>query len=211
MIRKTRPAAELTRTQLLDAAEEVFLVRGVARSSLEEIARTAGVTRGAVYWHFRNKADLFNALIERARLPLSELLSELEGAVGNDPLRTLRELCVYALRGLARDQRRQRVYTIVFHRCEFLDDINPVVARLDGLAEEFERVLEGYFAAAAARGDLSPAVSPRAAAYALRTYLLGIYRDWLRGPAGLDIDAAAEALADALFGGLTSRPDAPAQ
>lgn len=205
MTRKTRAAAELTRTQLLDAAEEVFLARGVARSSLEEIARTAGVTRGAVYWHFRNKADLFNALIERARLPLAELLPELEGAVGNDPLRTLRELCVYALRRLAQDERRQRVYTIVFHRCEFLDDINPVVARLDGLAGEFERLLEGYFAAARARGDLSPALSPRAAAYALRTYLLGIYRDWLRSPAGLDIDAAAEALADALFDGMTSR------
>lgn len=204
MARKTRAESALTRTQLLDAAETVFLRRGVARSSLDEIARSAGLTRGAIYWHFQNKADLVQALLDRVRLPLAELLPELEGAVGNDPLRTLRELCIYALRSLGEDPRRQRVYTILFHRCEFVDEVNPMVAHLNHITGEFLRLLEGYFEAARRNGTLNPALAPGTAAHAVHVYLLGLYRDWLRNPAGFDIVAAAPRLADALFGGLVN-------
>ena len=54
MVRRTKEAAAITREQLLDAAERVFRERGVAGSSLAQIAAEAGVTRGAVYWHFRD-------------------------------------------------------------------------------------------------------------------------------------------------------------
>ena len=202
MARKTRAAAAQTREQLLDAAEQVFLDRGVARSSLEEIARTAGLTRGAVYWHFRNKADLFNALLDRVRLPLAELLPQLEGSAGHDPLRTLRELCVYTFERLATDRRRQRVYTILFHRCEFLDEVNPVLARVDALAADFERLIVGYFRTAQTRGDLRVGLEPPTCAYALRVFMLGVHRDWLRNPKGFDIARQAGPLADALFAGL---------
>jgi hypothetical protein len=40
----------------------VFLERGVSRATLDEIARAAGVTRGAIYWHFRDKLEIFVAL-----------------------------------------------------------------------------------------------------------------------------------------------------
>ena len=65
MARRTKQEAAATRAALLDAAEEVFLERGVSRASLEVISRRAGVTRGALYWHFRNKGDLFRAMLER--------------------------------------------------------------------------------------------------------------------------------------------------
>lgn len=204
MARKTRAEAEITRVQLLDAAETVFLQRGVARSSLEEIARCAGLTRGAIYWHFDNKSDLVRALLDRVRLPLPELLPALEGVVGNDPLRTLRELCIYALRRLAQDPRRQRVYTILFHRCEMVDEVNPMVSHLTAITADFLRVLEGYFAAAQRRGTLNPNLTPARAAYALHVYVIGLYRDWLRNPGGFDLATAAPDLADALFTGLGS-------
>ncbi|MFC3291257.1 TetR family transcriptional regulator [Modicisalibacter luteus] len=41
----------------------------MARTSHEQIAGHAGMTRGAVYWHFKNKADLFHALLDRVRMP----------------------------------------------------------------------------------------------------------------------------------------------
>src|SRR4051794_27229311 len=76
MVRRTKEDAAITREQLLDAAENVFRQRGVARSSLAEVAAAAGVTRGAVCWHFRDKADLCAAMCERAMLPLETMLSE---------------------------------------------------------------------------------------------------------------------------------------
>ncbi len=82
MARKTKAEAEATRESLLDAAESMFMEKGVARASLEEIARTAGVTRGgAVYWHFRNKQDILDAMLERVRAPpLGEMLDEAPSA-----------------------------------------------------------------------------------------------------------------------------------
>ncbi|MBV5333220.1 TetR family transcriptional regulator, partial [bacterium] len=65
MARKTKEEAQETRKAILDAAETVFQERGVSRTSLAEIATAAGVTRGAIYWHFANKAELFDAMIQR--------------------------------------------------------------------------------------------------------------------------------------------------
>lgn len=209
MARKTHAEAQVTRTQILDAAETVFLKRGVAHASLEEIARIAGVTRGAVYWHFRNKVDVFEALLERVRLPLAELLPPIEGAVTADPLRMLRDMCVYAMRGLAEDSRQQRVYTILLHRCEFVDEMHPLALRLDQMAEDFLRLLEGYFAAAKRSGALDPGLTPTIAAYALHVYLMGLYRGWLQSPAGIDLVNEAPRLADALFAGLRMPAAAP--
>ena len=61
-MRKTKEEAYQTRCNLLVAALSVFYERGVAQASLDEIAKAAGVTRGALYWHFKNKEDLFEAL-----------------------------------------------------------------------------------------------------------------------------------------------------
>ena len=66
MARRTKDEAEQTRDAILDAAEKVFYKRGVARTSLDEIARAAKVTRGAVYWHFKDKMELSEAMVERA-------------------------------------------------------------------------------------------------------------------------------------------------
>src|SRR5204863_4011968 len=95
MVRKTKAEAAVTREQLLDAAERVFRERGVSTTSLGEIAAAAGVTRGAVYWHFRDKGDLIGALCERATLPLDAIFERVCGQGGDDPLGSLR-LCAIA-------------------------------------------------------------------------------------------------------------------
>ncbi len=76
MVRKTKEDAELTRQRIIDAARVVFLARGVSRSTLEHIATQAGVTRGAVYWHFSNKTDLFHAMREQVFLPLIDRMDD---------------------------------------------------------------------------------------------------------------------------------------
>ena len=52
-----------TRDRILDAAEDVFYDKGYSNTTLNEIAEAASVTRGAIYWHFKNKEDLFLSLI----------------------------------------------------------------------------------------------------------------------------------------------------
>ena len=63
-----------TRDRILDAAEDVFNECGYSNTTLNEIAEAAGVTRGAIYWHFKNKEDLFQAMCLRIREPMDALI-----------------------------------------------------------------------------------------------------------------------------------------
>src|SRR5512145_2660241 len=69
MVRKTKEAALATREALIDAAERVFRRNGVTRTSLADVAAEAGMTRGAIYWHFRDKAELLEAMCSRTTMP----------------------------------------------------------------------------------------------------------------------------------------------
>ena len=112
MARRTKEEALETRNALIDAAELVFELRGVAGTALQEVAETAGVTRGAVYWHFRDKADLFNAMMDRAILPFEQQWLVASAADAADPLARLRELLCDILRQTATEPRLQRVHGI---------------------------------------------------------------------------------------------------
>ena len=66
MYERTKEDAEKTRQALLDAALTVFSSKGYQAARLQDIASTAGTTRGAIYHHFSNKVDLYKALIKEA-------------------------------------------------------------------------------------------------------------------------------------------------
>ena len=86
MARRTKQDAQATREALLDAAERVFELRGVSHTSLAHIAEAAGLTRGAVYWHFKDKAALFNAMMERVTLPMEDGVRVAASGAQDDPL-----------------------------------------------------------------------------------------------------------------------------
>jgi AcrR family transcriptional regulator len=74
------------RERLLDAAEAEVAEQGYAGSSLQAIANRAGLTRGAVYWNFKSKPELFLALLdERIDKPVHELMRLTETAPANQP------------------------------------------------------------------------------------------------------------------------------
>src|SRR4029453_894757 len=123
MARRTKEAAQATRERLLDAAEALFREQGVTRTSLSEVATAAGMTRGAVYWHFKDKADLFRAMCDRATLPLEANFERAGACAETDPLGTLRTLSIGALQSLATDTRAQKVFEIVFHKSELVDEL----------------------------------------------------------------------------------------
>src|SRR4051812_1426101 len=72
--------SEATRSALLAAARALFAERGYAGTAAEEVARAAGVTRGALYHHFRDKRDLFRAVHEQLEAALvATIASEVSG------------------------------------------------------------------------------------------------------------------------------------
>jgi AcrR family transcriptional regulator len=73
MARRTQTQALVTRQRILDAALQVFAERGFEHSAMQDVAQRAGVTRGAVYWHFRDQMDLLEALLDETQLPWQAL------------------------------------------------------------------------------------------------------------------------------------------
>jgi len=75
--------SELTQGALLQAAREIFTAKGYAATATEEIVQRAGVTRGALYHHFRDKEELFQAVFEAAE---RELVEKVRAAIGSAQL-----------------------------------------------------------------------------------------------------------------------------
>jgi TetR/AcrR family acrAB operon transcriptional repressor len=206
MARKTREEALATREQLLDAAERVFRQRGVGHSSLAEVADAAGVTRGAIYWHFRSKAELFRALVERAEMPMDAALEELADAALEDPLGQARDLAVRALLHLAASERTRAVFDIVFLRCEYTEDLLPVQAQhLRQRALCIGRCATA-FRSAVKKGQLPPDTDVELAARGLYAFIGGLMRDACESPQDYDLAAGAPALVDLFFAGLQRNP-----
>ena len=163
MVRRTKEAALATREALIDAAQRVFRREGVSRTSLAEIAAEAGVTRGAIYWHFRDKAELVDAMCERTVLPLDAAMSRLADAARNDPLGTARSLAVDALMQLARDGRTQAVFEILFHKCELVGELAERSAAQQSDRRQCLSSVEALLDLAAAKGQLPPDTDTRLA------------------------------------------------
>ena len=206
MARRTKSEAAITREQLLDAAERVFRERGVTRTSLAEVAAAAGVTRGAVYWHFRDKADLFDAMCQRATLPLEETLARASTMVLDDPLAALRLLAIDALTRLATDPRTQAVFEVVFHKCELIGELAPIATRRDRERRDCLTHVESIVTRAVDAGQLPADTDTRLATQALNSYMGGIMREWVLDPTAFDLARVAPALIDTLIAGLRANP-----
>ncbi|MBZ0330553.1 TetR family transcriptional regulator [Halomonas sp. ANAO-440] len=205
MARRTKAEAAATREALLDAAEEIFLERGVARTSLEQIARQAGMTRGAVYWHFRNKADLFSAMLERVRMPFQELVDEANDPARADaPLEAIRLACRQGFTRLEQPRYR-RVHAILIHHCEVFGEIDPL-AMQNEIAEESCGALIEYFTVASEHGLLRPDITPELAARLLQSSLGGLFHDWLRNHEHFSIRERGTELVDTLLKLLAREP-----
>ncbi|WP_346797329.1 TetR family transcriptional regulator [Halomonas sp. Bachu 37] len=207
MARRTKAEAAATREALLDAAEDMFMEHGVARTSLEQIARHAGMTRGAVYWHFKNKSDIFRAMLERVRMPFQDLVDEIE-ALEQD-VSSLEAIRLACLNGFSRFEqpRYRRVHSILIHRCEFFSDIDPIAMQRE-IADECRDSLQERFAEAFEQQQLHQDISVQVATDLLQTMLGGLFHEWLRDPERFSIRERGETLINHLLA-LLQRPPSP--
>ncbi len=202
MARKTREEALATREQLLDAAERVFRSRGVGHTSLAEVADEAGVTRGAIYWHFRSKAELFKAMVERVEMPMDAALEALTDAAQQDPLGKARDLAVRALLHLAASERTRAVFDVVFLRCEYTAELLPVQEQHLRDREQCIGQCAAAFRLAVKKGQLPADTDVELAARGLYAFIGGLMRDACEAPGDYDLGASAPSLVDLFFEGL---------
>ena len=201
MVRRTKQDALATRTSLLDAAERLFLRKGVSRTSLNDIALEAGATRGAIYWHFKDKADLFNAMMDRVTLPL-EAAFEPIGPPGGDPLPLLRAALLRALRRTASDEQTRRVFEVATQKVEYVDEMSAVRSRHIAVRQKFLDEMQKALRGSARIRGRRLAIPVAVAAHGLHAMIDGLILNWLLDRAAFDLVGTGERTIDAYLAGL---------
>ncbi|RJG10983.1 TetR family transcriptional regulator [Pseudomonas cavernicola] len=206
MVRRTKEEAQETRCQILDAAEKAFYEHGVARTTLAQIAEVAGVSRGAIYWHFSNKADVFQAMLERLHLPLQELAKAGESATEPDPLGRVRELLVRLFSQVANDPKTRRTNEILFHKCEYTDELGDLRKQMQDNSRECDLRIEISLRNAVNKGQLPANLDTLRAAICLHAFIDGVLAKWLLTPESFALGQEAERMADTVLDMLRLSP-----
>jgi TetR/AcrR family acrAB operon transcriptional repressor len=203
MARKTKEEALATRNAILDAAEIVFQERGVSKTSLAEIAAAAGVTRGAVYWHFANKVDLFDAMVQRVLGLMESRLEDLqEKRRYDDPVELMRELALYFLDRVANDPHYYRIIGISWHKCEYTGEMAEIYERHFEHSSRFLDIGRQAFETSRGSGFLAPQVDPRIAAIGMMAIVDGLVANWTLDNSAFPLVDAGTRIIDSYLSGL---------
>lgn len=180
MARKTKEEALHTRQNILKAALNVFYKHGVGKSSLEDIAEAAGVTRGAVYWHFKDKNDIFAELHNNIH---TALLDEVVNVLKDDslpPLKQLSEFCINILEDFNNNSDQKKFFVISRLKCDYSGALSAfpeiqLKQRKEGLL-----LTKRFFDTAKERGDIPADTDTLLHTEALSCFIGGIFDVLLR-------------------------------
>ncbi len=204
-MRRTKEDAAATRRAILEAALTVFSRQGYAAARLEDIAHEAGVTRGAIYWHFASKVDLYGKLVSEASARSSVVVEQVF-AEGGTFLDMCRRLMIRLLEYLEEDETYRSVQELVLFKSEVTPELEEgvrmkmdAVRAIEELLADFMRggIADGYV-----RADLDPVIGARA----LYTYLNGISIGWLLDQKAFSLRESAPALVDIYIRGIAAHP-----
>ncbi|RMF19446.1 MAG: TetR family transcriptional regulator [Gammaproteobacteria bacterium] len=210
MARKTKEDAERTYHALLDAAAELFIRQGVSRTTLSDIAHEAGLTRGAVYWHFRNKDSVIEALWARNARRLQEAFEQLEThARAADPVPAFRQAIHALIRRVVEEPELGQITRIVMHVVEFTDEQNALQRFLNDRRDILHDHMRAAFEILGQRGVLRNDLSPSLLAEGLLAYIYGlVHSDFSPGEPVIDLARNGRALIDLYLDSIFSGPGA---
>jgi TetR/AcrR family acrAB operon transcriptional repressor len=205
MARRTKEEAAATRDSILDAAEKLFVEQGVSRTTLQHIATAAGVTRGAIYWHFDDKGALFNAMMERATLPFECALSVLGKAEAANVLDELRSFIVEIFRVTETNPQARRVFEIASLKVEFVSEMDAVRVRrrqsqAQWMAQVIERIELGQSTA-----QIRQDVQPQVLAIGLWAVMDGMIRNWMFEPGSFGLVKVGDQVIRTMLEGIRPR------
>ncbi|EPP0237961.1 acrEF/envCD operon transcriptional regulator [Escherichia fergusonii] len=195
MAKKTKADALKTRQHLIETAIVQFALRGVSNTTLNDIADAARVTRGAIYWHFENKTQLFNEVW--AQQPaLRELIQDkLLVHDAESPLEQLREQLIVGLQYIAEIPRQQALLQILFHKCEFNEEMiseQEIREKMGFNLHTLRQTLQKSMA----KGEIANQIDLDVMVIVIYGAFSGIVKNWLINPTGYNLYQQAPVLVD---------------
>jgi AcrR family transcriptional regulator len=202
VMRKTKKEADNTKQSILDAAVRLFSEHGVAKTSLQKIAQAANVTRGAVYWHFSSKQDIFEALHDQLHLPFIQMITDGLEAVSPNAIVQLQEVCTKLLIDLEENETKKKIATLFLLRCDYSDEFAQSKDRYNVKKKQKHVTLSGYFDKAIKQGVLPENTDSMLLTIGISAYLRGIAVEYLEDPDAFSMQENAAKLIGMYFGKL---------
>ena len=191
-MRKTKTEAQKTRQHLLDAALEVFWRDGVTRASLQAIAQEAGVTRGALYWHFKNKEDLFETLFEQQYADFFAAFNDQTLRDNQDVWTHLQHNLTTMFETLATRESKHKFCNVMFSKCEQTagnETITELACRYHRL---FQKQIAYALQLSREQGRLPENTDIELVAIYLESSLVGLIKIWIDEPERFDLIAKSK-------------------
>lgn len=155
MARRTKKEAEETRQIILRASLDLFCEKGYSKTTFDAIAKQINLTKGAVYWHFRNKPDLLIGLIKEVIIKTNEYISEKFEKIDN--LNDLKEYFLYNAKLIQKHQLFRKFMFFAIYQMEWSESIYEKVNRsLEDLLDFPLKQIKQTLTTMQKRGEISP-------------------------------------------------------
>lgn len=204
-MKRTKEEAAVTRATLLKTALSVFSAKGYAAATLDDVAKAAKVTRGAIYWHFKSKADLYNILIQEFSARGAAVVQQAV-AEGGTLMEILRRVFVRQCALIEEDKEARAVMELAL----FKTGLDPELqAGRKKQLEAGNALLEGISSAmqqGIAQGVLRKDMEPADMARAFIAFENGVIQLWLVSPKSFSLKSSSKSFAEILLAGLQAQP-----
>lgn len=193
-MRRTKEDAEKTRLKVIEAALEQFSKTGYSRTTLAMIAAAAGVSRGPIYWHFKNKDELYEAVLHYSQEPLEQLVAR-SLALAATPHAAIHYLISHWFKLLIENRWHRQSFEILLNKTELTAEVAGTLRRERQLTHAIVKCLTQHIEA------LCPDAAAPAATRAVLLYsaLMGITQTWLTDPKLFSLKNNAEAFTQHLM------------
>lgn len=180
-MRRTKEDAEKTRLKVIEAALEQFSKTGYSRTTLAMIADAAGFSRGPIYWHFKNKDELYEAVLHYSQEPLEHLVAQ-STALADTPLEAIRYLIAHWFSLLIENRWHRQSFEILLNKTELTSEVAGTMRRERRLTRAIVHCLASHISLARERGELGGEQPAEDCAALLYSALMGITQTWMADP-----------------------------
>lgn len=188
------------------AALDTFYQKGIARTSLNEIAQAAGVTRGALYWHFKNKEDLFDALFQRICDDIESCMKEDSNNNNEQAWPSFRLTLIRFFERLQHNDLHYKFHSILFLKCEHTEQNEAVIAIAKKHQSLWREKIVAVLTDAIQQKALADNLDIDMAVIFIKSSLDSLIWRWLSSEQGFDLAQTAPRMIEIIIDTLENHP-----
>lgn len=182
MAMKTKIQAEITRKKIIDSAIWEFAEYGFNNTSLYNISIRAGVTRGAIYYYFKNKDQLYNYIWLEIISSIGDIEQDCIARNAESPLQAIREIFLGYFKLIDKDSYGRLKVKIIFRTYENNDNLLSTYENKRQLAAICREWMEGILRNSIRLGELPSQINIEQAVVLFNIYIVGVIKTWLMDP-----------------------------